>query len=96
MRGHWKESFADYFVLLNEKNRQIATVSKYGWGISDTLWELEFLSDRVLFHAKNSDVAKWKATNEIINMCNNEIGKFSEIRDHLPSVHELAEKAGVV
>ena len=92
MRGYWKETFTDSFVLLDEQGRQIATLSKYGWGISDTLWKLEFFFNRVSFYAENSDIAKWKATNEMINLCNKEINKFSKIRDHLPSIDGLQVK----
>lgn len=96
MRGYWNETFTDSFVLLDEQGRQIATLSKYDWGYSDTLWKLEFFFNRVSLYAENGDIAKWKATNEMINLCNEEIGKFSKIRDHLPSIHELAERAGAI
>lgn len=38
--------------------------------------------------------AEWQMTVYIYNRCNKIANKLHAIRDHLPNVHELVEKAG--
>ena len=38
---------------------------------------------------------EWQVTLYIGNKCNKIANQLHKIRDHLPSIHELAEKAGV-
>lgn len=40
-------------------------------------------------------VAEWRATNIIYNRCNEIVRPYFKIRDNLPNIHDLAEKAGI-
>ena len=44
---------------------------------------------------KSVEEARWQATAWIYNQCNYIANHFHRIRDHLPSVHELAEEVGL-
>ena len=39
--------------------------------------------------------AEWKAVLKMHNKCNQKANYYHKIRDHLPSIRELAERAGI-
>ena len=45
--------------------------------------------------ASTVEEAKWRVTLLLYDRCNGMANYYHKIRDHLPSIHELAEAAGI-
>ena len=58
-------------------------------------WTLSFKGKGAEIPKGSVDSVKWKATVEVSNFCNREIANYMKIRDHLPNLTTLAEKAGI-
>ena len=41
-------------------------------------------------------VAEWQAVLKLYDACNQKANYYHNIRDHLPSIHYLAERAGII
>jgi hypothetical protein len=77
------------------ENKLIATISYNE--VYDN-WQLEvepaYLDDFVItFNAHNLDEAKWLATVKLNHHCNMVVGCYMKVRDHLPLMGELYDKA---
>ena len=56
---------------------------------------LECLNEQLRIHAGSMAIAEWSAVNSLYSYCNQKANYYHRIRDHLPSVRELAERAGI-
>ncbi len=92
--SYWKEyNNGERAYLYSADNKKIAYVQK-----KENLWQCtiypEFITEE--FNLKGLDSleeVEWQVTLYIYNRCNNIANQLHRIRDHLPSIHELAEKA---
>lgn len=88
----WIDIGETVFELRNKDNELISTLS---YNEVENMWQLENgLNDNyILIEADSSSKAKWKATVELGNYYNGIISLCMAIRDHLPSLGELYDKA---
>ena len=94
--SNWLEYNDGQRAILRASNGEtIASIQKDG-----LLWYCMMLPKLLAqdFYYKNIDSieeVEWQVTLYIYNRCNEIANQLHKIRDHLPSIHELAEKAGV-
>ena len=96
---YWRwDKVDDYEYRLKDENHQIK-----GYLIQDGSgdWVVRFFNDDIdgafpntarLKDMDNAEHAIWQATLWIYNQCNKIANSFHHIRNHLPSIHELAEE----
>ena len=56
---------------------------------------LEAVDSQYHVVADSMEYAEWDAVNNLYNKCNYKANYYHKIRDHLPSIRDLAEKAGI-
>lgn len=93
--SYWKEyNDGERAYLYSTDGRTIAFIQR-----KDDIWSCfiyeEFISEDFYWRGMDSiKEVEWQVTLYIGNKCNRIANQLHKIRDHLPSVHELAEKAG--
>jgi len=93
--SYWKEYNDGERAFLWSGGETIAYIQK-----KDTAWDCmiwpELIAESFYYNGMSSiEEVEWQVTLYIGNKCNRIANQLHEIREHLPSVHELAEKAGV-
>ena len=94
---HWKKVELDEEHLVDDNDNVVAKLMYTEWG-----WRCVFYNSKCntkyvsQIHANSIEEARWQATLYIHNECNFIANSYHYIRDHLPSIHELAEAAGVL
>ena len=91
----WKEIESGLeYELSDDDERFRATVRQMSggkdWVASATTFGATWIE------AASPEKAMWLATLSIYDNCNRMANHYHRIRDHLPSVRDLAEKAGIV
>lgn len=95
--SYWKEyNDGERAYLYSADNKNIAYVQK-----KDSAWDCtiypKFIAEKFYWRGIDSvEEIKWQITLYIYNRCNEIANQLHRIRDHLPSIHELAERAGVL
>ena len=93
--SYWKEyNDGERAYLYSTDGRTIAFIQR-----KDDIWNCfiyeEFISEDFYWRGMDSiKEVEWQVTLYIGNKSNKIAKQLHKIRDHLPSVHELAEKAG--
>ena len=90
--SEWKQITPENFRLELNKT-EMATLTRMSFPPRN--WLLSFRNYEVEIPNNTTDMLKWKATLAIGNLCNATISDCMSIRDHLPSLRELADKAGM-
>ena len=80
------------FILNGEK---IAYIQKQESGWDCTICPKYIAEGFYLMYIDSIEEAEWQMTLYIYDRCNEIANELHKLRDHLPSIHELAEKAGV-
>lgn len=93
--SYWKEYNGERAYLYSSDNTKIAYIQE-----QENVWDCTIYPEYIAegFYLMNIDSieeAEWQITLYIYNRCNEIANQLYKIRDHLPSIHELAEKAGV-
>lgn len=94
--SYWNEyNDKEQAYLHSNDGELIAHVHK-----NNTAWKCVICSDLISeeFYWRGIDSieeVEWKVTLYIYNRCNEIANQLHKIRDHLPSIHGLAEKAGI-
>ena len=94
--SYWKEyNDGERAYLYSSDNRKIAYIQK-----RENAWDCKiypkFITDGFyLMNIDSIEETEWQITLYIYNRCNEIANQLHKLRDHLPSIHELAEKAGV-
>lgn len=92
--SYWKEfNNGERAMLYSADGEKIAYIQK-----KDTVWDCmiwsELIAESFYYNGMSSiEEVEWKVTLYINNKCNKIANQLHKIRDHLPSIHELAEKA---
>lgn len=93
--SYWKEfNNGERAMLYSADGKEIiAYVQK-----KDTVWDCtiypDFIAEGFYYRGMSSvEEVEWQVTLYINNKCNKIANQLHKIRDHLPSIHELAEKA---
>ena len=95
--SYWKEyNDGERAYLLSSSKEKIAYIQN-----KNSVWDCviypELISDSFYWRGIDSiEEIEWQITLYIYNRCNEIADQLYKIRDHLPSAHELAEKAGVI
>ena len=99
----WEKFRENDYILKNNEDIEIAEIYKTNTDIYELMFIIpgltdfddEFVTNRhiTLDECRTSEIAMWKAGNIIANKCNEWIKHISKVRDHLPSPHEMFEKA---
>lgn len=91
--SYWKEyNDGERAFLYSAENEKIAYVQK-----RDSVWDCTIYPDLIAekFYYKDVDTIQeieWQITLYIYSRCNTIANQLHRIRDHLPSIHELADK----
>lgn len=91
---YWKEYNDGRACLFSVDKHMIAFIEK-----KDDIWYCkiypELISEDFYFPLVSSiEEIEWQVTLHINSKCNKIANQLHKIRDHLPSIHELAEKCG--
>lgn len=57
--------------------------------------DLSCINEQYNIELESMPAAEWHAVCSLGHFCNKKANYYHKIRDHLPSVHELAKKAGI-
>jgi len=95
--SYWKEhNDGERAYLYSMDGRTIAFIQRKNDIWSCSIYE-EFISEDFYWRGMDSiKEVEWQVTLYISNKCNKIANQLHKIRDHLPSIHDLAEKAGVI
>ena len=92
-KSYWKEyDDGERAYLLSDSGETIAYVEK-----QDSVWDCtiypKLIAEGFYWRGVDSiEEIEWQITLYINNRCNDIANQLHKIRDHLPSIHELAEK----
>ena len=95
--SYWEEyNDGERAFLWSAEGEKIAYIQK-----KDTAWSCfiyeEFISEDFYWRGMDSiKEVEWQVTLYIGNKCNRIANQLQKIRDHLPSIHELAERASSI
>lgn len=81
-------------IVLRDGNKTLARARNMydlGWFVYLPCIDEQFYK----IEAATAEEAEWRVTLLLYNRCNQMANYFHKIRDHLPSIHELADKAGI-
>lgn len=98
-KWHWKEIEIYEEHLVDENDNVIARLMYTDYGTVLNGWRCIFYNKECntkyvnQIYANSIEEARWQATLWIHNECNFIANSYHRIRDHLPSIHELAEAA---
>lgn len=92
--SYWKEyNDGERAFLLSANGEQLAYIQKKN-GMWDCTIFLELIATNFYYMGIASiEEVEWQMTLYINNECNKIANRLYKIRDHLPSIHELAERA---
>lgn len=90
----WKRSDC-YSILYDEDNCDKTILSILKLQGNEYQINLDCLHDYCITTADSMAYAEWYAVNYLYNCCNREANYYHNIRDHLPSIHDLAVIAGI-
>ena len=92
--SYWKEyNNGERAYLYSADGNKIAYIQK-----KENTWDCTIYSEFIveefrLIYVDGIEEAEWQITLYIYNRCNEIANQLHKIRDHLPNIHELAEKA---
>ena len=95
--SYWKEyNDGERAFLRSAGGETIAYIQK-----KDTVWDCmiypELIAESFYYNGMSSiEEVEWQVTLYIGNKCNRIANQLHKIRDHLPSLHELADRARVI
>lgn len=95
--SYWKEyNNGERAFLWSTDGEKIAYIQK-----KDTVWDCmiwpELIAESFYYNGMSSiEEVEWQVTLYIGNKCNKIANQLHKIRDHLPSIHKLAERAMVI
>ena len=87
----WERTYKCSF-LYNEDGNELIRIIQL-----DNCYEITFTAFKEYerINAGSMEEAEWKAVLIMSNKCNQKANYYHKIRDHLPSIRELAERAGI-
>ena len=92
--SYWKEyNDGEMAVLWSADGEKIAYIQK-----KDTVWDCmiwpKLIAENFYYNGLSTmEEVEWQVTLYIGNKCNKMANQLHKIRDHLPSIHELAKRA---
>lgn len=95
--SYWKEyNDGERAYLWSAGGEIIAYIQK-----KDTVWDCmiypELIAESFYYNGMSSiEEVEWQITLYIYNRCNRIANQLHKIRDHLPSVHDLGERARAI
>ncbi len=94
--SYWKEyNDGEMAFLYSSDNKKIAYIQKQESGWDCTIFHKYIAEGFYLMNIDSIEEAEWQMTLYIYDRCNEIANELHKLRDHLPSIHELAEKSGV-
>lgn len=94
IKMEWKDE-GNQQCLYDDSEKLICRIKKITGQINWALYAPDIFDELYMFPAHTKEVARWRATVMVYNECNRIANYFHKIRDHLPSLHELAAEAGI-
>ena len=92
--SYWKEYDDEKMAYLySSDNKKIAYIQKQESGWDCTIYPKYIAEGFYLMNTDSIEEAEWQMTLYIYNECNKIANQLHKIRDHLPSIHDLAERA---
>ena len=92
--SYWKEyNDGEMAFLYSSDNKKIAYIQKQESGWDCTIYPKYIAEGFYLMDIDSIEEAEWQMTLYIYDRCNEIANQLHKIRDHLPCIHELAEKA---
>lgn len=94
--SYWKEyNDGERAVLWSANGEPLAHIKR-----KDSVWDClicpKLVAENFCYNGSSTiKEVEWQMTLYIYNQCNKIANQLHKIRNHLPSIHELAEKAGV-
>lgn len=90
---HWRRTNTCSF-LFDENGKTMMTILKLP---GDTYHiTLVPFNERYQISAKSVEYAEWYAVRTLYDQCNQQANYFHHIRNNLPRLRDLAEKAGII
>ena len=95
--SYWEEyNDREHALLFSTDGENLAYIKK-----KDKLWDCTILPELIAtnFYYMGTDSieeVEWQITLYIYNECNKIANQLHKIRDHLPNIYELAERARVI
>ena len=87
----WKKIDEDLYSLYSDKDGMIAILSYDEYEDIYGLVDRDHYAEK--FKSDSTEEAMWRATVKLHDYYNRFISKYMELRDHLPSLGELYDKA---
>ena len=95
--SYWKEyNDGEMASLYSSDNKKIAIIQKQENGWDCTIYPKYIAEGFYLMNIDSIEEAEWQMTLYIHNRCNEIANQLHKIRDHLPSIHELAKRARII
>ena len=98
--SYWKEyNDGERAVLYSAEGEEVGVLAYIQR--KDLVWDCliyhELIAESFYYNGMSSiEEVEWQVTLYINNKCNKIANQLHKIRDHLPSIHELARKAEVI
>lgn len=95
--SYWNEyNDREMASLYSSDNKKIAIIQKQESGWDCTIYPKYIAEGFYLMNIDSIEEAEWQMTLYIHNRCNEIANQLHKIRDHLPSIHELAKRARII
>ena len=92
--SYWKEyNDGERAYLYSSDNKKIAYIQKKENAWDCTIYPEYIAEGFYLMNIDSIEEAEWQITLYIYNRCNEIANSLHKIRDHLPSIHDLADRA---